>query len=173
MTDRDLAHASARVGEIIAAAEQAAEDLRLDAERRLRERVAEGDRAAANRVKAAEAEALEILAAAQEQADTVVAEARRQAAELTEDARRQARQVVADAGAASRDVLRDGTELSGHLRELSSSLRSNAELLLRDIRLAHAEMTARLDQGAPADTRSAGSSPGIDDLDVPEFHPGR
>ena len=29
-------------------------------------------------------------------------------------------------------VLRDGTELSGHLRELSDSLRANAELLLRE-----------------------------------------
>jgi cell division septum initiation protein DivIVA len=160
MTDRDSA--SERVGEILAAAEQAAEDLRLEAEQRLRDRIAEGDRAAANRVQAAEAEALEILAAAQEQADKILAEARQQA-----------RDVVAAAGSKSREVLRDGTELSGHLRELSASLRSNAELLLRDIRDAHAEMTARLDQAAPADTRAGGSSPGIDDLDVPEFHPGR
>ncbi len=45
----------------------------------------------------------------------------------------------------------------GNLRDLSDSLRSNAELLLRDIRLAHAEMTARLDQAAPprAGTRAA------------------
>jgi cell division septum initiation protein DivIVA len=158
MTDRP----SERVGEILAAAEQAAEDLRLEAEQRLRDRIAEGDRAAANRVQAAEAEALEILAAAQDQAEKIVAEAREEA-----------REIVREAGAKSRDVLRDGTELSGHLRELSASLRSNAELLLRDVRDAHAEMTARLDQAAPADTRSAGSSPGIDDLDVPEFHPGR
>ena len=169
MTDRDSA--SAHVGEILAAAEQAAEELRVDAERRMRERIAEGDRAAANRVQAAEAEALEILAAAQEEADRLLADARRQATEMTDDARRQAREVVNEAGAASREVLRDGTELSGHLRELSGSLRSNAELLLRDIRLAHAEMTARLDQAAPADTGSTGR--GIDDLDVPEFHPGR
>ena len=162
------ARASDRVGEILAAAEQAAEDVRLEAEHRMRQRIAEGDRAAANRVQAAEAEALEILAAAQEQADKLLTEARQQAQELTEDARRQAREVTNEAGAASREVLRDGTELSGHLRELSASLRTNAELLLRDIRLAHAEMTARLDQGAPADT-----TPGADDLDVPEFHPGR
>jgi cell division septum initiation protein DivIVA len=171
MPDRDSA--SAHVAEILAAAEQAAEDLRLEAEQRMRARIAEGDRAASNRVQAAEAEALEILAAAQEQADKMVSEAKRQAAEVTDDARRQAREVVDEAGAASREVLRDGTELSGHLRELSGSLRSNAELLLRDIRLAHAEMTARLDQAAPADMRSTGSSPDIDDLDVPEFHPGR
>ena len=133
------------------------------------QRIAEGDRAAANRVQAAEAEALEILAAAQEQADKMLTEAKQQAQEITEDARRQAREVVNEAGAASREVLRDGTELSGHLRELSGSLRTNAELLLRDIRLAHAEMTARLDQ-ARAGRHAA--RPGVDDLDVPEFHPG-
>lgn len=171
MPDRDSA--PAHVAEILAAAEQAAEDLRIAAEQRMRERIAEADRAAANRVQAAEAEALEVLAAAQEQADLMLSEARRQAAEITDEARSQARAVVDEAGAASREVLRDGTEISGHLRELSGSLRSNAELLLRDIRLAHAEMTARLDQAAPADTRRPGSGPGVDDLDVPEFHPGR
>jgi cell division septum initiation protein DivIVA len=155
-------NASDRVGEILAAAEQAAEEMRLEAEQRLRDRIAEGDRAAANRVQAAEAEALEILAAAQEQAD-----------KLVDDARRQARDIIGEAGAKSREVLRDGTELSGHLRELSASLRSNAELLLRDVRDAHAEMTARLDQAAPADTRPAASSADLDDFDVPEFHPGR
>ena len=52
-----------------------------------------------------------------------------------EDMRRGARQARARsrrATAATREVLRDGTELSGRLRELSDSLRSNAELLLRD-----------------------------------------
>ena len=161
----DPAQASARVAEIIAAAEAAAEELRQQAERRLRERIAEGDRAAANRIEAAEAEALEILAGAQEQVDKIL-----------EEARAEARQLVAEASGSAREVLRDGTELSGNLRELSDSLRTNAELLLRDVRLAHAEMTARLDQVQPA-----GSVPGapeprtveVDELEVPEFHPGR
>jgi cell division septum initiation protein DivIVA len=165
--------ASARVAEIIEAAERAADQLLDQAEERMRARIAEGERAADNRVQAAEAEALEVLAAAQEQADRILAEAHQAAADAREEARREARGIVNEASAASRDVLRDGTELSGNLRDLSDSLRSNAELLLRDIRMAHAEMTARLDQGGgPA---GGGHTPpgGIDDLDVPEFHPGR
>ena len=166
--------ASAHVAEILAAAEQPAESLRLEAEQRMRERIAEGDRAAQHRVQAAEAEALEVLANAQDQAAKMIAEAEQQAGELREEARREAREIVSTATDASRGVLRDGTELSGHLRELSESLRANAELLLRDVRDAHAEMTARLDQGAPAATRPPrGASRGADDLDVPEFHPGR
>ena len=54
MADRELAHASVRVQEILAAAEQAAEEMRLQAERRMQSRIAEGGRAAANRMQAAE-----------------------------------------------------------------------------------------------------------------------
>ena len=164
MDEHELARATSRVGEIVEAAERAAEDLRQQAEARMRERIAEGDRAAANRVEAAEAEALEVLANAQGEAEKIL-----------EAARTEARRIVADASAASRDVLRDGTELSGNVRELSDSLRINAELLLRDIRLAHAEMTARLDQAgasAGAEPRRTPRHAEVDELDVPEFHPG-
>ena len=44
------------------------------------------------------------------------------------------------------DILSDGTEVSRNLRELSVSLRNNAERLLGDVRLTHGAMTARLDQ---------------------------
>jgi hypothetical protein len=178
MADRELAHASVRVQEILAAAEQAAEEMRLQAERRMESRIAEGGRAAANRMQAAEAEALEILAGAQEQADKLLQQAK-------EAGRRDPRHRPAGrprhrrrGQRAAREVLRDGTEMSGHLRELSDSLRTNAELLLRDVRLAHAEMTARLDQvsvpppSSSADPASSRTS-AIDALDVPEFHPGR
>jgi hypothetical protein len=82
----------------------------------------------------------------------------------------------------AREVLGEGTELSRNLRELSVSLRNNAERLLRDVGLAHGAMTARLDQSAPGAGRGAGEGtanrrdrpddhgPG-DDLDVPEFMP--
>ncbi len=80
------------------------------------------------------------------------------------------------AHSAAREVLREGTELSRNLRELSSSLRNNAERLLRDVRLAHGGMTARLDQAAPGEGTLKGTGerphtePG-DDFDVPEFIP--
>ena len=176
MEDQDLARATSRVGDILAAAEQAAEGMRRDAEKRMRERIAEGERAAANRISAAEAEALEILANAQDEAQKIRDAAEQFAKEARDAARVEARQIVGEASGSAREVLRDGTELSGNLRELSESLRSNAELLLRDVRLAHAEMTARLDQLSPAETESAklqAAAAALDDdtLDVPEFHP--
>ena len=170
--ENEVAQASARVADIVAAAERAADELYAQAEKRMRERIAEGDRAAENRVQAAEAEALEILAGAQEAADKVVREAQARADEIRDAARKDSREIVAEASSAAREVVRDGGELSGHLRELSDSLRSNAELLLRDVRLAHAEMTARLDQVVPDADRSPATSLATD-LDVPEFHPGR
>ena len=170
--ENEVAQASARVADIVAAAERAADQLYDQAEKRMRERIAEGDRAAANRVEAAENEALEILANAQEQAARIVREAQQRADEMRDAARRDAREIIGEASATARDVLHDGTELSGHLRELSDSLRTNAELLLRDVRGAHAEMNARLDQVLP-DASTSPAPPAIDALDVPEFHPGR
>jgi hypothetical protein len=67
-------------------------------------------------------------------------------------------------------VLREGTDLSRNLRELSVSLRNNAERLLRDVRLAHGGMTARLDQVGPGAGGRRPEEPG-EDLDVPEFLP--
>jgi hypothetical protein len=58
-----------RVGTIVAAAEQAAEDIRRRTEARMRDRIAEGDRAAENRVRAAEDEAAEIVKQARQEAD--------------------------------------------------------------------------------------------------------
>jgi hypothetical protein len=195
-----------RVGAIVEAAEQAADDLLERTEERVRARIAEAARAADNRVKAAEAEAEELreearrlLADAQRDAESVrlealadierlreqamadaaervrVAEAR--AVELRDSARAEAREIVADASDAARDVLRDGTRLSGHLRELSDSLRTNAELLLRDVRGAHAQMAAQIEQAeriAPGAAAAATERTSAErDLDVPEFLPPR
>jgi hypothetical protein len=98
-------------------------------------------------------------------------------------AREDAREIVGESHVVARDVLREGTELSRNLRELSVSLRTNAERLLRDVRLAHGSMTARLDQASPSgrgahgghrddDRRTAREiDDGDDELDVPEFIP--
>ena len=172
MPDRDLAHAPGRVQGILAAAEQAAEEMRLQAERRMQARIGEGERAAEHRIQAAEAEALEILAAAQDEAGKLLGQAEAEAEAVRDAARHRARDIVAEANAVARDVLRDGTEMSEHLRELSDSLRANSGLLLRDVRLAHAEMIARLDQADAGPARPSGAGD-ADPLEVPEFHPGR
>ena len=93
-------------------------------------------------------------------------------------AREDAREIVGESHVVAREVLREGTELSRNLRELSVSLRNNAERLLRDVRLAHGGMTARLDQASPsggqqqsAPAASARPDGPGEDLDVPEFIP--
>lgn len=216
----EISVASAKVAAIVEAAERAAEDLRLKTEARVRERIAEADRAADLRVEAAEAEAREIVDSARRDAESLIMQARngvqavhdeaaRARSEAEGDAARvraeaddygegarqaarvDARAIVAEAQAAARGVLSDGTELSGHLNELSESLRRNAERLLNDVKLAHARLTADLDQAAPAgsvDTaprasrggeeereREAAPPPrrGDDDFEIPEFLPGR
>jgi hypothetical protein len=75
-------------------------------------------------------------------------------------------------------VLREGETLSGHLRELSDSLRVNAERLLRDVRDAHAELSARLDRADPDRGGSvrrsvAPAPPAAAEPEVPEFIPRR
>jgi len=141
----ELELATAGVAQIVAAAEQAAEALRASAEQRALDRIAEADRAAAQ-----------------------------SAQEARHEAGVEAREIIADARAAAREVLREGEQLSGHLRELGEALRTNAERLLRDIRHAHAELTARLDRADPGPAspgRDGRSAPSPDGLDVPEFVP--
>jgi len=169
---------AARLQSIVEVAERSAEQVRVETEQRALDRIAEADRAAAYRVQAAEEEAAEILADAHARAqqaatdavnavDSIHAEAHaalreakarlaqahldaeKQAKQTVDRAREEAREIVRNAHLATRDVMEDGSVLSDELRELSASLRTNAERLLRDIRLAHGSMTARLDQALP------------------------
>jgi cell division septum initiation protein DivIVA len=118
-------------------------------------------------------------------ASRMATEAEEGAKEVRSAALDDARAIIAEAHTAAREVLRDGTQLSGHLRELSDALRTNADRLLRDVKLAHATLTSRLDAadpGArpPGPTASRGSGRSraasrepVVDLDVPEFIPPR
>ena len=163
------------VAAIVAAAEQAAEELRAAAEERANARIAEAERAARLRVQAADEEAHEVRAEALQAADELRLAAAAKADAERERAHARARELLAEARAAARDVLREGEQLSGHLRELSDSLRVNAERLLRDVRAAHDELKARLDavdvDRRPAPRRTA--EPEAPELDVPEFIPRR
>jgi len=168
--NNEVASAAARVAEIVDAAEQAAEELRERAEQRADDRIAEAERAAIMRVQAADDEALMV----RDEASYYAQEARDKAATA-------ARELLNEARAAARDVLREGELLSGHLNELADSLRTNAELLLRDIRDVHMELTARLDRADPVHwgatpgpvpaQQPAPSAARDPDLDVPEFIP--
>jgi cell division septum initiation protein DivIVA len=184
--------AEAEAREIIDAARAEAAGVEAEARESVR---AIHERAAAAREEA-ERHKASMLAEASSEAARVREEAEAYAKEARQAARDDARAIVAEAQAAARGVLEDGTELSGHLSELSESLRRNAERLLNDVKLAHARLTADLDQAAPpgssidsapavsrgfasaprpaAPRRPSGpSGPPDDDFQIPEFLPGR
>jgi hypothetical protein len=104
---------------------------------------------------------------ARDEAAAVKAEAEAYAAEITRRAKSDARDVIGEAHGVAGEVMREGTQLSGNLTDLSASLRKNAERLLRDVHLAHARLTAELDQATPV----VGSGPLVgaptDDDDEP------
>jgi hypothetical protein len=186
--------AEAEAREIVDAARREAAAVEAEARegvRLIHERAAQTREEAEARKAAAVAEATDEAARVRADAEVFAEDAR-------QDARRAARELIAEAHDAARDVLHDGTTLSGNLQELSDSLHRNAERLLNDVKLAHARLTADLDQAAPAggiDTAprvSRGSDPasaspgfasrpnpvidhgrGDDDFEVPEFLPGR
>jgi len=105
-TRRAHLEASRRVAQIMRAAEEAAAELREDAERRADARIAEAARAAQARVTAAEEEATELLEDARQQAASLRASAEQDAEKLREDARAQAKQVVDDASRSAAETQR-------------------------------------------------------------------
>jgi vacuolar-type H+-ATPase subunit H len=172
-----IASTARHVEQIVQAAEHAAEQLRAEAEQRAADRIAEAERAAMMRIQAAEEEADELRAEAVAAAEGLRNEAAEAALEARHQAQARARELIADARRVAHEVLREGETLSGHLRELSDSLRVNAERLLRDVRDAHSELSARLDRAEPGravpgarnDLRAASAASNVPD--VPEFIP--
>jgi vacuolar-type H+-ATPase subunit H len=133
---------SDQVAAILAAAEQTAEQLRAEAEARLKSRIAEADRAAENRVSAAEEEAAEIVRVAHDEAtqvarDTVAraqAEAdriRMEAGEAREKATSEALEIVARAQENADQTLSEATEAALKTR---SEADGKARELMRETR---------------------------------------
>ena len=89
--------AAHQVALIVAAAEHAAEELRLETEERMRSRIAEGERAAEYRVQAAEDEATEIITSAQEEAARLRETSREESEAAKTTATSQAQAIVAQA----------------------------------------------------------------------------
>src|SRR5437763_2803802 len=142
-SDSPAASAAAeQVASVLQAAEQAAAQLRLEAEERLRSRIAEGDRAAELRVSAAEEEATEILAAARDEAKRIVSEASSKGLEVIGRAQSEADRLRAGAAKGhdeaswrAQDLMRvaeqtaaeidiEGMQIVRDLRELGDSLRA-------------------------------------------------
>jgi cell division septum initiation protein DivIVA len=104
-----------RVGAIIGAAEDIAEQIRLDAERRLDDRLAEAQRAADNRIRAAESEAAEILS-----------DAREDGARLREAAGSDAKAIVEGATSEARDIVARAQSEADRIRMKADEHRENA-----------------------------------------------
>src|SRR3954451_23453180 len=96
--------ASRRVAQIMRAAEDAAAELRDEAERRADARIAEAARAADLRVSAAEEAAAEIIAEAQRQAAVLHETAQSDADRIRDEARGEARHVLDDANQQANEV---------------------------------------------------------------------
>jgi len=150
-----------RVASIITAAEDAADQIRDEAEQRLHERIAEAERAANNRVTAAEEEATEILEQARttatsealsvvgkasEEADAMMSEATAFAQRTRSEAEHYTRELLGEARTTAEAVRDEGLELVTNLRQMGDSLRANAERLLRDVQSVHSQMVARIER---------------------------
>jgi vacuolar-type H+-ATPase subunit H len=124
-----------RVASILAAAEQTAEQVRLEAEEKLKARVAEGDRAAQYRIDAAEEEASELVAEARAEADRVLREARELDEQVRTTATSEALSIIAKAqqnaddtlAAAAEAASRNRTDAERYSREMITDARSTAE----------------------------------------------
>jgi hypothetical protein len=143
--DLRVAAAEEEASELLAAAQAQAEAMKAEAKAAVRHihESARRDRDEADRYK------VETVAEAGEAADRV----RREGDDYAEKARikgkADAREIIMAAHGAAQAVQHEGTQLSGHLNELSLSLRRNAERLLNDVALAHQRLTANLDTATP------------------------
>jgi len=142
---------SGRVGEIVEAAEHAAENLRVLAEARVRERIAEAQRAADMRVAAAEQEAAEVLAEAEArsselaesaaaESEAVRAEARREVAALRVEAERRAVELT---HGAREQVERERGEADAYGQQVREEADARAEALVSDARRAGGDVLAQ------------------------------
>ena len=155
--------AAQQVESIVEAAQQAAQDIQAETERRLEQERAALEAEFASRRQALEEEVEKLRADAQREADAereaAHAEAVRQAHEaevearkVREDARREAAERVAAAEKAADEALADARAMSSGLRRLGQTLEEHAERILRDVQAGHKRLRGdlRVVSGAPA-----------------------
>ena len=123
-------------------------------------------------------------------AENIVTDAKKAGVEAQKDAEERARNMLRDARDTADGVRGEGLELVANLREMSGSLQSNAERLLRDIQNIHRRMLEsstqamaalpgrgpaqprrRCSPAARSPDRGVTTTPDGEVLDVPEFIP--
>ena len=130
-----------------------------------------------------ESDAARIREEAKREATAIVEEARRQAEEVQriaevfatqtrESAEQESAKQIRRARDLAAEVFGDGTEMSHNLRQLSDSLRRNAEILLNDVTAAHRALTAKIETVDPSDASpTARAEKPVFEADIPEFIP--
>jgi vacuolar-type H+-ATPase subunit H len=152
---------SDQVAAILRAAEESAEQIRQEAETRLRARIAEADRAAENRVKAAEDEAAEIIRGARGDAENIRKDAvaraqseadrvRMEADELKENATSEALAIVARAQENADETLTDAHERAREMlsdaRLIAGEVQADGQLLASQVRELGDSMRSNADR---------------------------
>jgi len=143
---RGAAATADRVGTIVAAAEHAAEEIRLRTEGRMRERIAEGERAAENRVTAAEHEAADIVREAHgeaERAKTMAAsEALAILAKAHDDADKTRNEAEQAKTAATAEALELVTRARTEAKDSAAKMKAQSLEALAQARIAAADVRA-------------------------------
>lgn len=147
--------AAQQVEAIVQAAEEAARDLELQADRQLADERARLEAEYASRRQAleeevgqlrgeAQAEVDKALSDARAKADSEREEAQAEAMKVREAARAEAAERVSAAEAAADEALADARAISSGLRRLGQSLEEYAERILRDVQTGHRRLRADL-----------------------------
>ncbi len=167
-TTRAADVAAQQVEQIVAAAQEAANQIREDARRELVEIRERGEREMDEEMNRARKQAIVLTEDARRDAEGILADADREAAQLRQQTERAVQGRVAAAEKAAAEVLEEARALSGGLQQLGRSLESQADRILRDVSAAHRQMQADL-RIAGAGERAPDRAP--DELTEPS--PGR
>ncbi|MDQ3645241.1 MAG: hypothetical protein M3356_07040, partial [Actinomycetota bacterium] len=136
--------AARQVEQIVAAAQEAASQIREDARGELDEIRDRGEREVEQERDRARKEAILLTQDARRDAEGILADADAEATQLREQTERAVQGRVAAAEKAAAEVLEEARALSAGLQQLGRSLESQADRILRDVSAAHRQMQADL-----------------------------
>jgi len=136
--------AAQQVEQIVAAAQEAANQIREDARRELMDIRERGEREVDEEMDRARKQAIVLTEDARRDAEGILSDADREATQLRQQTERAVQGRVAAAEKAAAEVLEEARALSGGLQQLGRSLESQADRILRDVSAAHRQMQGDL-----------------------------
>ena len=136
--------AARQVEQIVLAAQDAADQIRNQAEAELEAIRVDARRKAESELNQARKDAILLTEDARRDAELIIGDAQAQSDELREKTQRAVKGRVAAAEVAAAEVLDEAKALSAGLNQLARSLSDQAERILRDVQAAHTRMQADL-----------------------------